>query len=310
MDKASRIYVAGHRGLVGSAICRKLIDEGCNNLITRTHDELDLCDQVTVNQFFKEERPEYVFLAAAVVGGIHVNNSQPVRFLRDNLLIQTNVIESAYKYGVKKLAFLGSTCIYPRDCSQPIKEEYLLTGALEETNQWYAIAKISGIKLSQAYQKEYGFNAISLMPTNLYGPHDNFDLQNSHVLPALIRKFHEGKEKNAKTVEVWGSGKPYREFLYIDDMADACCFLMQNYDDESIINIGTGEDISIKELAELIRDVVGFQGDISFDSSKPDGTPKKLTDVTKLNNLGWKSQTSLKEGLEKTYQWYVNNKYN
>lgn len=307
MEKTSRIYVAGHRGLVGSAICRKLNEDEYTNIVTRTHNELDLCDAVAVDNFFKEEQPEYVFLAAAVVGGIHANNSQPVRFLRNNLLIQTNVIEPAYQHNVKKLAFLGSTCIYPRDCPQPIKEEYLLTGSLEETNEWYAIAKIAGIKLCQAYRKEYGFNAISLMPTNLYGPNDNFDLLNSHVLPALIRKFHEGKINNSASVEVWGSGKPYREFLYIEDLAEACCFLMQNYDDEEIINIGKGEDISIKELAELIQDVVGYEGKIIFDSSKPDGTPKKLTDVTKLNGLGWKSNTSLRTGLEKTYDWYVKN---
>lgn len=306
MDKASRIYVAGHSGLVGSAICRKLEQEGYKHLVTRKHNELDLCDAIAVNQFFKEEQPEYVFLAAAVVGGIHANDTQPVRFLRENLLIQTNVIDSAYKHGVKKLVFLGSTCIYPRECPQPIKEDYLLTGELEKTNEWYAIAKITGIKLCQAYRKEYGFNAISLMPTNLYGPHDNFDLQNSHVLPALIRKFHEGKVNHIESVEVWGSGKPNREFLYIDDLAEACHFLMQHYDDGSIINIGTGDDISIGKLAELIRDVVGYQGNIIFDSSKPDGTPKKVTDVTKLNKLGWKSNTGLKEGIEKTYAWYKN----
>lgn len=307
MEKASRIFIAGHRGLVGSALYRKLNNDGYENIITHAHNELDLCDKVSVDSFFKEEKPEYVFLAAAVVGGIHANDSQPVRFLQDNLLIQTNVIESAYRHGVKKLAFLGSTCIYPRDCPQPIKEEYLLTGALEETNQWYAIAKIAGIKLCQAYRKEYGFNAISLMPTNLYGPNDNFDLYSSHVLPALIRKFHEGKINNAESVEVWGSGRPYREFLYVDDLADACCFLMHHYDEQSIINIGTGQDITIKALAELIKDVIGYHGEIIFDSSKPDGTPKKVTDTTKVNNLGWKSETSLRDGIGKTYLWYVDN---
>jgi GDP-L-fucose synthase len=307
MNHDSRIYVAGHNGLVGSAICRQLKSDNYNNLIVRSHKELDLCDAIAVDTFFKEEKPEYVFLAAAVVGGIHANDTQAVRFLRDNLLIQTNVIEAAYRHGVKKIAFLGSTCIYPRECPQPIKEEYLLTGPLEETNQWYAIAKIAGIKLCQAYRKEYGFNAISLMPTNLYGPNDNFDLMNSHVLPALIRKFHEGKINKSESVEVWGSGKPYREFLYIDDMAEACCYLMNNYDDDSIINIGTGQDLSIRELAELIKDIVGYQGEIIFDDSKPDGTPKKICDVTKLNSLGWKSKTTLKQGIETTYHWYLKN---
>ncbi len=306
MERESKIYVAGHNGLVGSALCRQLTTEGYTNLIVRDRIDLDLCNQVAVEAFFKETKPEYVFLAAAVVGGIHANDSQPVEFLRDNLLIQTNIIDAAYKNGVEKLAFLGSTCIYPRDCPQPIKEEYLLSGQLEETNQWYAIAKIAGIKLCQAYRKQYGFNAISLMPTNLYGPGDHFDLMNSHVLPALIRKFHEGKINNTDVVEIWGSGKPFREFLYIDDMAEACCYLMQRYDDESIINIGTGEDISIKALAELIKDIVGYEGDLAFDASKPDGTPKKLIDVTKINKLGWNSQTSLKQGIEKTYAWYRN----
>lgn len=307
MQSNSKIYVAGHNGLVGSAICRQLESDGYTNLITQTHKELDLCNQSAVNQFFTQTQPEYVFLAAAVVGGIHANDSQPVEFLRDNLLIQTNIVDAAYRSGVKKLAFLGSTCIYPRDCPQPIKEEYLLTGPLEETNQWYAIAKIAGIKLCQAYRKQHGFNAISLMPTNLYGPHDNFDLKSSHVLPALIRKFHEGKINDSKQVEVWGSGKPFREFLYIDDMAEASCYLMQHYDDESIVNIGTGEDVSIKVLAEVIKDIVGYKGNIVFDSSKPDGTPKKVTDVTKLNSLGWQSNTSLRDGIGMAYDWYLNN---
>lgn len=307
MQSDSRIYIAGHNGLVGSALCRQLKAQGYSNLIVCDRIDLDLCNQAAVEQFFKETKPEYVFLAAAVVGGIHANDSKPVEFLRDNLLIQTNIIDAAYKNGVKKLAFLGSTCIYPRDCPQPIKEEYLLTGPLEETNQWYAIAKIAGIKLCQAYRKQYGFNAIALMPTNLYGPGDDYDLMNSHVLPALIRKFHEGKANNADAVEVWGTGRPFREFLYVDDMAEACCYLMQHYNDESIINIGTGEDISIKALAELIKGIVAYDGDIVFDTSKSDGTPKKVTDVTKLNNLGWKSQMSLQNGLEKTYAWYLNN---
>jgi GDP-L-fucose synthase len=307
MQNDSMVYVAGHNGLVGSAICNKLKTDNYKNLIVRSHEELDLCNQPDVDKFFNEEKPEYVFLAAAVVGGIHANDTRPVEFLRDNLLIQTNIINAAYRNGVKKLVFLGSNCIYPRDCPQPIKEEYLLTGPLEETNQWYAIAKISGLKLCQAYRKQYGFNAISLMPTNLYGPNDNFDLMGSHVLPALIRKFHEGKVENKESVEVWGSGKPYREFLYIDDLADACCYLMQNYDDESVINIGSGQEISIKDLAELIKDIVGYEGDLIFDDSKPDGTPRKFCDVTKLNNLGWKSKTSLEKGIEETYAWYINN---
>ena len=307
MQTDSRIYVAGHNGLVGSTICRRLSSEGYQNLIVRDHSQLDLCNETAVNDFFAETKPEYVFLAAAVVGGIHANDTRPVAFLRDNLLIQTNIIEAAYQTGVKKLAFLGSTCIYPRDCPQPIKEEYLLTGPLEETNQWYAIAKIAGIKLCQAYRKQHGFNAISMMPTNLYGPGDNFDLQSSHVLPALIRKFHEGKVNHSKQVEVWGSGKPFREFLYVEDMAEACCYLMENYNDESIINIGTGQDVSIKALAELIKDIIGYEGNIVFDSSKPDGTPKKVTDVTKIKASGWQSTTSLQTGLEKTYAWYLKN---
>ena len=307
MQMDSRIYIAGHNGLVGGAICRYLTSNNYNNLIVRSHSELDLCNQADVNQFFQETKPEYVFLAAAVVGGIHANDSLPVEFLRDNLLIQTNIIEAAYRNNVKKLVFLGSTCIYPRDCPQPIKEEYLLTGPLEETNQWYAVAKIAGIKLCQAYRKEYGFNAISLMPTNLYGPGDNFDLLSSHVLPALIRKFHEGKVNNAESVEVWGSGKPFREFLYIDDLADACCFLIQNYNDASIVNIGMGQDISIKELAGLIKEVTGYQGQIVFNTSMPDGTPKKLCDVSKLKDLGWEYKTPLKKGIELTYNWYLDN---
>jgi len=305
MQSDSRIYIAGHNGLVGSAICRRLKSDGYENLIVRDHSQLDLCNESDVNDFFSETQPEYVFLAAAVVGGIHANDTRPVEFLRDNLLIQTNIIEAAYRNDVKKLAFLGSTCIYPRDCPQPIKEEYLLSGPLEETNQWYAIAKIAGIKLCQAYRKQYDFNAISLMPTNLYGPGDNFDLQSSHVLPALIRKFHDGKINNSEQVDVWGSGKPFREFLYIDDMAEACCYLMQRYDEKSIVNIGTGNDLSIRELAELIKEIIGYEGEIKFDASKPDGTPKKVTDVTKLNSLGWKSRTSLSAGIEKTYDWYL-----
>ena len=307
MEKDSRIYIAGSNGLVGSAIYRYLQSNGYSNLIVKNRTELDLCDQKLVENFFLENKPEYVFLAAAIVGGIHANSVKPVDFLQNNLLIQTNVIKSAYESGVKKLVFLGSTCIYPRDCQQPIKEEYSLTGPLEKSNQWYAIAQIAGIKLCQAYRKQYGSNAISLMPTNLYGPGDNFDLLNSHVLPALIRKFHEAQLNNSKTVEVWGSGKPYREFLYVDDLAEACCFLMDNYDDSNIINIGTGKDISIRDLAELIKEVTCYKGDILFDNSKSDGTPKKLTDISKLEQLGWKSKTSLSQGIINTYEWFKQN---
>ncbi len=307
MQKDASIYIAGHRGLVGSAIHRCLQEKGYSNFVLRTHDELELCDQTAVAKFFADEKPEYVFLAAAVVGGIHANDTRPVDFLQYNLQIQNNIIDSAWKNKTRKLAFLGSTCIYPRDCPQPMKEDYLLTGPLEKTNEWYAIAKIAGIKLCQAYRKQYGFNAISMMPTNLYGPGDNFDLLSSHVLPALIRKFHEGKVNGSASVEIWGTGKPFREFLYVDDMADACCFLMENYDEPEIINIGTGKDISIADLAMLIKKVVGFAGEIVYDNSRPDGTPKKLIDVTRLTKLGWTSSTSLKEGIRKTYDWYVNN---
>lgn len=307
MKLESKIYIAGHNGLVGSALCRRLKNEGYKNLIVRDRAQLDLSNESDVKDFFSDTKPEYVFIAAAVVGGIHANNTRPVEFLRDNLLIQTNIIDAAYHNNVKKLVFLGSTCIYPRDCPQPIKEEYLLSGPLEETNQWYAIAKIAGIKLCQAYRKQNAFNAISLMPTNLYGPGDNFDLNNSHVLPALLRKFHEAKINKSNEIIVWGSGKPYREFLYIDDMADATCYLMQHYNDESIINIGTGQDINISELAHLIKDIVGYTGEISFDPSKPDGTPKKISDVSKLNSLGWKSKTSLRSGIEITYDWFKKN---
>lgn len=307
MQKDASIYIAGHRGLVGSAIHRCLQEKGYSNFVLRTHDELELCDQAAVAKFFADEKPEYVFLAAAVVGGIHANDTRPVDFLQYNLQIQNNIIDSAWKNKTRKLAFLGSTCIYPRDCPQPMKEDYLLTGPLEKTNEWYAIAKIAGIKLCQAYRKQYGFNAISMMPTNLYGPGDNFDLLSSHVLPALIRKFHEGKVTGSASVEIWGTGKPFREFMYVDDMADACCFLMENYDEPEIVNIGTGKDISIADLAMLIKKVVGFAGEIVYDNSRPDGTPKKLIDVTRLTKLGWTSSTSLKEGIRKTYDWYVNN---
>jgi len=305
MDKNSIIYVAGHRGLVGSAIERCLRKQGFENLVTRTRAELDLNSQAQVEDFFQSEKPEYVFLAAAKVGGIHANNTYPADFIRDNLQIQTNIIDSAYRSGVKKLAFLGSSCIYPKFAPQPMKEEYLLTGELEPTNEWYAIAKIAGIKMCQAYRRQYGFNAISLMPTNLYGPGDNFNLANSHVLPALIRKCHEVKVNKQPTVTVWGTGTPKREFLHVDDLADASVFLMNHYDDESIVNVGVGEDISIGELAQLVKDVVGFSGEIVYDTSKPDGTPRKLLDVSRLSSLGWKAKISLREGIASTYEWYL-----
>ncbi|MGK0298404.1 MAG: GDP-L-fucose synthase [Gammaproteobacteria bacterium] len=303
----SKIYIAGHRGLVGSAILRLLKKRGYKNLVTRTSKQLDLRDQKATKKFFEKEKPEFVFLAAAKVGGILANDSYPVDFLQDNLQIQTNIISNAYKSGAKKLLFLGSSCIYPRDCPQPMKEEYLLTGPLEKTNEWYAIAKIAGIKLCQAYRKQYGFNAISAMPTNLYGPNDNFDLNTSHVLPALIRKFHEAKINNQPEVIIWGTGTPKREFLYIDDLADASLFLIQNYDSEEIINIGTGEDVTIKELAELIGEIVNYNDKLTFDTSKPDGTPRKLQDVSRLNTAGWKFKTNLKAGITKTYNWYKRN---
>ncbi len=304
MEKGAKVYVAGHQGLVGSAILRKLTSEGYSNIVTRSFQELDLRDQTAVNEFFKKEQPEYVFLAAAKVGGILANNTYPVDFLRDNLLIQTNVIDAAYRYGSRKLLFLGSSCIYPKFAPQPIKEEYLLTGELEPTNEPYAIAKIAGIKLCQAYNRQYGTNFISVMPTNLYGPGDNFDLETSHVIPALIRKFHESKIKGKDQVVVWGSGKPFREFLHVDDLADACLFLMSNYNSSEIINIGTGKDLSIAELAYLIKDIVGYDGNIIFDTSKPDGTPRKLLDVSKLFNMGWKPRITLEEGIRSTYSWY------
>jgi GDP-L-fucose synthase len=307
MRKDSKVYVAGHRGLVGSAIMRQLEANGYNNLVYRTSKELDLRDHQQVNHFFVEEKPEFVFLAAAKVGGIVANNEYPADFIRDNLLIQTNVIDAAYRNGVEKLLFLGSTCIYPKLAPQPLRENYLLTGELEPTNEAYAIAKIAGIKMCQAYNRQYGTQYISVMPTNLYGPQDNFDLHTSHVLPALVRKMHEAKENNAPFVEIWGTGTPKREFLYSKDLADACIFLMNNYSDSEFVNIGVGEDIAIKELAEKIKEVVGFQGELNFDTSKPDGTPRKLVDVTKLNSLGWKATTSLDEGLKQAYQWFLEN---
>ncbi len=307
MNINSKIYVAGHRGLVGSAIVRKLAEKGYTNLVYRTSKELDLRDKGSVDKFFAEETPEFVFLAAAKVGGIVANNEYPADFIRDNLLIQTNIIDASYRNNVKKLLFLGSTCIYPKMASQPLKEEYLLTGELEPTNDAYAIAKIAGIKMCQSYNRQYGTEYFSVMPTNLYGENDNFDLHTSHVLPALIRKFHEAKESHAPFVEVWGTGTPKREFLYSDDLADACVYLINNYSGNEIVNIGVGEDLPIKELAEKIKDVVGFKGDIQFDTTKPDGTPRKLVDVTKLNSLGWKATTSLEDGLKKAYQWFLDN---
>jgi GDP-L-fucose synthase len=305
MNKSNKIYVAGHRGLVGAAIMRRLAGEGYSHLLTRTRLELDLTDQAAVRRFFETERPEYVFLAAAKVGGIHANDAYPADFIRDNLLIQTHVIDAAYRSGAKKLAFLGSSCIYPKLAPQPLKEEYLLTGALEPTNQWYAVAKIAGIKMCQAYRRQYGFQAVSLMPTNLYGPGDNFDLANSHVLPALLRKFHEAKAAERPEVVVWGTGTPRREFLHVDDLADAALFLMQHYDGEEMVNVGVGEDVSIRELAMLVKKVVGYQGEIVFDTSKPDGTPRKLMDVERLHALGWQARIPLEEGIRATYEWYV-----
>ncbi len=304
MEKNAKIYVAGHRGMVGSAIVRKLKAEGYQNLIFRTSSELDLRSQVAVRQFFEDSTPDYVFLAAAKVGGIHANNTYRAEFIYDNMMIQNNLIHESYRNGVKKLLFLGSSCIYPKMASQPLKEEYLLTGELEPTNEPYAIAKIAGIKMCDAYRSQYGCNFISVMPTNLYGPNDNYDLNNSHVLPALIRKFHEAKLNNAPTVEVWGSGSPRREFLHADDLAAACFYLMQTYNEPGLVNIGTGEDVTIKELAELVKQTVGYKGEISWNTSKPDGTPRKLMDVSKLASFGWRYSIGLPEGLRRVYQEY------
>jgi len=301
VEKTSRIYIAGHRGMVGSAIFRKLEQEGFSNLITRTSAELDLRNQQAVKEFFESEKPEYVFLAAAKVGGIVANNTYRADFLYDNLVIQNNIIHNSYLTGVKKLLFLGSSCIYPKLAPQPLKEEYLLTGLLEPTNEPYAIAKIAGIKLCDAYRDQYNCDFISVMPTNLYGYNDNYHPENSHVLPALIRKFHEAKINGVKEVVVWGSGSPMREFLFADDLADACFYLMQTYSEPSLINIGTGEDITIKDLALLIKQIVGFEGDLVFDSSKPDGTPRKLMDVSKLHSRGWKHSIELPEGISLAY---------
>ena len=307
MDKNAGIYVAGHRGLVGSAIVRRLEAEGYGNLILRTSSELDLRDQAAVAAFFEKERPEYVFLAAAKVGGIVANNSYPADFIYDNLMIEANVIHSAWRSGVTKLLFLGSTCIYPKLAPQPIREEYLLTGPLEPTNEPYAVAKIAGITMCRSYNRQFGTRFISAMPTNLYGPGDNFDLQNSHVLPALIRKFHEAKIAAAPTVTIWGTGSPYREFVHVDDVADASLFLMRNHEGNDIVNIGSGEEITIRDLALLVKKAIGFEGELVFDTSKPDGTPRKLSDVSRLHSLGWRHRIGLEEGVRATYGWYMDN---
>ncbi|MDN4619420.1 GDP-L-fucose synthase [Paenibacillus sp. PsM32] len=306
MNKDAKIYVAGHKGLVGSAILRALEKEGYNNLIYRSSSELDLRKLDDVYRFFEQEKIDYVFLAAAKVGGIAANNDFPADFIRDNLLIQTNVIDAAHFNGVKKLLFLGSTCIYPKFAPQPLKEEYLLTGELEPTNEPYAIAKIAGIKMCESYNRQYGSRFISAMPTNMYGPNDNFDLKSSHVLPALVRKIHEAKENNSPTVEIWGTGTPKREFLHADDLADACLFLMDNYEDNQIVNVGVGEDIAIKDLALMIKNIVGYEGDLVFNSSVPDGTPRKLVDTTKINALGWKASIPLEEGIRAVYADFRN----
>ena len=304
LDRKSKIFVAGNGGLVGSAVVRALRVQGYENLLLATRGELDLTVQRSVSEFFQRERPQAVVMAAARVGGIIANNTQPAVFIRDNLLIQDNVIDSAYRAGTEKFVFLGSSCIYPKLASQPIKEEYLLTGPLEPTNEWYAIAKIAGLKMCQAYRRQYGFKTISLMPTNLYGPGDNFDLQNSHVLPALIRRFHEAKLRGDSTISIWGTGTPRREFLHVDDLADAVIFLMMGYDNEQIINIGWGEDVTIKELAEKIAETSGFQGRLVFDSTKPDGPPQKLLDTSRLKALGWKPKITLQTGIQQTYEWF------
>lgn len=307
MEKLAKVYVAGHRGLVGSALVRALAKAGYANLVTKTREELDLLDPSAVTNFFNTEKPEYVFLAAAKVGGIMANQTYPADFLRENLAIQSNVIDTAHHSDVKKLLFLGSSCIYPKLAPQPIKEEYLLTGPLEPSNDAYAIAKIAGIIMCQSYRRQYGSNFISVMPTNLYGENDNYDLETSHVLPALIRRFHEAKESGVPSVTLWGTGTPMREFLHVDDLAAACLHLMETYNEADIVNIGTGEDVTIKELAETIKAIVGYEGTIKWDTSKPDGTPRKLLDVSKLHNLGFTHTTSLQEGIRSTYKWYLEN---
>jgi len=305
LNKEAKIYVAGHRGMVGSAIIRKLNAEGYHNIVTRTSSELNLVRQAETESFFEAEKPDYVFLAAAKVGGIHANNVYRGQFIYENMMIQNNVIHSSYLNGVKKLLFLGSTCIYPKMAPQPLKEEYLLSGYLEQTNEPYAIAKIGGIKTCESYNRQYGVDYISVMPTNLYGPNDNYDLQNSHVLPALIRKFHEAKINNEPSVTVWGSGTPMREFLHVDDLAAACYHLMQTYSGDELVNIGTGVDVTIRELAETIKDVVGFEGELAWDSTKPDGTPRKLTDVSRLHSLGYHHKINLREGIEMVYEEFA-----
>ena len=307
MNKTDKIYVAGHRGLVGSAIVRNLQAKGYENVIGRTHKELDLKDQAAVRAFFEEERPDVVVLAAAKVGGIHANESAPAEFAYENLQIQCNVIQCCHEFSVKKLLFLGSTCIYPKMAPQPIPEDALLTGPLEVTNEAYAIAKIAGLKMCQFYKKQYGDDFISCMPTNLYGPHDNYDLNGSHVMPAMIRKFHEAKESGAPFVELWGTGTPLREFLYVDDMADACVFLLENYSGEQHVNIGTGKEVTIKQLAETVKDCVGYEGEIKWNRDMPDGTPRKLTDVSKLHELGWRHKVDLLEGVQLAYDWFREN---
>ena len=310
MDIDAKIYVAGHNGLAGSAIVRALKNKCYHNLVLRSSQELDLRNQQAVDDFFAQEKPNYVFLAAAKVGGIQANNTYRAEFLYDNLMIEANIIHSAYHHGVDKLLFLGSSCIYPKLCPQPMKEEYLLTDLLEPTNEPYAIAKIAGLKLCENYSRQYGVNFISAMPTNLYGMNDNFDLSGSHVLPALLRKFHEAKLNSTPTVTVWGTGSPLREFLYVDDLADALLFLMHHYNEPSFVNVGTGEEISIKDLALTIKAVVGYEGELIFDASKPDGTPRKLLDVSQLREMGWQAKTGLKEGIEKTYTWFIENQDN
>jgi GDP-L-fucose synthase len=304
LSKSTGIFVAGHGGLVGSAVVRRLQVMRCNNILVRTHAELDLTQADAVDSFFQHNRPEFVFLCAAKVGGILANASNPVEFLRDNLLIQAHIMQSAWKYGVKKLLCLGSSCIYPRSAPQPIKEEYLLSGPLEATNEAYAIAKIAGLKLASAYYKQYGVRTLCVMPTNLYGPEDNFDMDSSHVVPALIRRFHEANEKNLPVVTLWGTGTPRREFLHVDDLAQALCFLMENYDSPELLNIGWGKDLTISELAQLVAKIVGFKGEIRFDPSRPDGTPRRLLDISRISSLGWKPTIRLKEGLALTYEWY------
>jgi GDP-L-fucose synthase len=304
-DTDAKIFIAGHRGLVGSALVRRLSEMGARHLLLRTHAELDLTDQAAVDDFFASEKPDFVIIAAARVGGIYANDHFPAEFIRDNLAIQTNVIHAAWRQEASKLLFLGSSCIYPRLAAQPLREDSLLTGPLEPTNEWYAIAKIAGVKMCQAYRRQYGFDAICAMPTNLYGPGDNFDPEQSHVVPGLIRRFHEAREKGSATVEIWGSGTPQREFMYVDDLADAAIFLLRNYSGEEIVNIGSGQEVTIANLAHTIADTVGYRGEITFDRSKPDGTPRKRLDVSRMTALGWNSATKLPDGIALTYEWFA-----